>query len=202
MDLIFDSQVVFRRNSPDRLPESVLESISSYYRRATTTSRPMGHLIALVMLILLGTLGFRAALGHDAGWLLVLSAALAGGPIVLALTRTLPNAVRLGSTTKPTLARKRIRPRCTTPSPPDPTRGQTVTTAGSAIRLAAPRASSDQVTGSLGGKKPAPVNHPACHPWAPRQSIGKPSSVWAAEFGPGHDAPVCWTPYRGKEITQ
>ncbi len=104
MDLIFDSQVVFRRNSPDRLPESVLESISSYYRRATTTSRPMGHLIALVMLILLGTLGFRAALGRDPGWLLVLSAALAGGP----LTRTLPNAVRLGRRSGPPSAQARV----------------------------------------------------------------------------------------------
>ncbi len=107
MDLIVDSQVVFRRNSPDRLPESVLESILSYYRRATTTSRPMGHLIALVMLILLG-LGFRAALGHDPGWLLVLSAALAGGPIVLALTRTLPNAVRLGRRSGPPSAQARV----------------------------------------------------------------------------------------------
>ncbi|GJN99296.1 hypothetical protein NJB1907f44_19870 [Mycobacterium marinum] len=108
MDLMFDSQVVFRRNSPDRLPESVLESISSYYRRATTTSRPMGHLIALVMLILLGTLGFRAALGRDPGWLLVLSAALAGGPIVLALTHTLPNAVRLGRRSGPPSAQARV----------------------------------------------------------------------------------------------
>jgi hypothetical protein len=97
MDLIFDSQVVPHRNSLEPLPEPVLESIAAYYHRATTTSRPMSRLIALVMLILLGALGFHAVRGHDPGWLLGTSAGLAGVPIVLALTRTVPNAVRLGN---------------------------------------------------------------------------------------------------------
>jgi hypothetical protein len=57
----------------------------------------MGQLIALVMAILLGALGFRAVRGHDPGWLVVISAALAGVPILLALIRTVPNAVRLGN---------------------------------------------------------------------------------------------------------
>lgn len=48
MDLIFDSQVL-RHRGADVLPEPVLASICSYYRRATTTSRPMSYLIALVM---------------------------------------------------------------------------------------------------------------------------------------------------------
>jgi peptidoglycan/LPS O-acetylase OafA/YrhL len=56
MDLIFDSQVVPHRNSAGPLPEPVLESIAAYYHRATTTSRPMSRLIALVMVILLGAL--------------------------------------------------------------------------------------------------------------------------------------------------
>jgi hypothetical protein len=96
MDLIFDSQVL-RHRGVDELPEPVLASIAGYYHRATTTSRPMSHLIAVVMVILLGALGFRAAAGDDPGWLLLASAVLVGVPILLALVHTLPNAVRLGT---------------------------------------------------------------------------------------------------------
>ena len=97
MDLIFDVQVLAHRKAGDELPEPVLASIANYYHRATSTSRPMSRLIALVMVILLGALGFRAVEGHDPRWLIAVSAALAGGPILLALTRTVPNAVRLGN---------------------------------------------------------------------------------------------------------
>jgi hypothetical protein len=96
MDLIFDSQVLPHRGAGE-LPESVLDSISRYYHRATTTSRPMSYLIALVMVLLLGSLAFRAFRGSDPGWLLAASAVLAGVPIVVAMTRTLPNAVALGN---------------------------------------------------------------------------------------------------------
>jgi hypothetical protein len=96
MDLIFDTQVL-RHRGADELPESVLDSISGYYRRATTTSRPMSYLIALVMLTLLGSLGFRWLLGDDAIWVLTASTVLAAVPILLALVRTVPNAVRLGA---------------------------------------------------------------------------------------------------------
>ena len=97
MDLIFDAQVLRRRSAGGDLPEAVLASIAGYYHRAVTESRPMSRLIALVMLVLLAALAFRAARGHDPGWLVVLSAVLAGTPILLALTRTVPNAARLGS---------------------------------------------------------------------------------------------------------
>ena len=96
MDLIFDVQVLGHRSAGDELPEPVLASIAGYYHRATTTSRPMSRLIALVMVILLGALGFQAARGHDPGWLLATSAGLAGVPMALALTHTVPSAVRLG----------------------------------------------------------------------------------------------------------
>jgi hypothetical protein len=99
MDLIFDVQVLGHRNKGADLPEPVLASIAAYYHRATTTSRPMSRLIALAMLILLGALGFQATRGHDPGWLLVTSAILAGVPMVLALTHTVPRAVRLGKRT-------------------------------------------------------------------------------------------------------
>jgi hypothetical protein len=99
MDLIFDVQVLRHRSKGADLPEPVLASIAAYYHRATTTSRPMSRLIALAMLILLGALGFQATRGHDPGWLLVTSAILAGVPMVLALTHTVPHAVRLGKRT-------------------------------------------------------------------------------------------------------
>ena len=97
MDLIFDTQVLAHRHGGDEIPEPVLASIAGYYHRATTTSRPMSQLIALVMVVLLGALGFWAVRGHDPGWLIVVSVALAGVPILLALVRTVPNAVRLGN---------------------------------------------------------------------------------------------------------
>jgi hypothetical protein len=99
MDLMFDIQVFGHRSAGEELPEPVLASIAGYYHRATTTSRPMGRLIALVMLILLSALGFQATLGKDPGWLLVVSAGLAGIPTMLALTQTVPDAIRLGHRT-------------------------------------------------------------------------------------------------------
>lgn len=97
MDLIFDSQV--RGVTGGQLPAPVLTSIAEYYRRATTTSQPMSRLIAAMMVMLLGALVFRAFSGHDPVWLTVVSAVLTGAPIVLAATRTVPNAVRLGART-------------------------------------------------------------------------------------------------------
>jgi hypothetical protein len=96
MDLIFDVQLFGQRAAGEELPEPVLASIAGYYHRATTTSRPMSRLIALVMLILLGALGFQATREQEPAWLLVLSAGLAGIPTMLALIQTVPNAVRLG----------------------------------------------------------------------------------------------------------
>ena len=99
MDLMFDVQVFGYRSAGEELPEPVLVSITGYYHRATTTSRPMSRLIALVMLILLGALGFQATRGQDPDWLLVISAGLAGIPTMLALTQTVPDAIRLGQRT-------------------------------------------------------------------------------------------------------
>jgi hypothetical protein len=94
MDLIFDTQARGSRNA--QLSDPVLASISAYYRRATTTSRPMSRLIAAVMVVLLAALAFRAVRGHDPTWLAAASAVLAAAPILLAGIRTVPNAVRLG----------------------------------------------------------------------------------------------------------
>src|ERR1041385_1329363 len=95
MDLIFDVQVLRHREGD--LPEPILASIAAYYRRATTTSRPMGHLIAVVMLALLCALVADAIhAGTAASWGLV---ALCAVPILLALGRIVPNAMRLGRRT-------------------------------------------------------------------------------------------------------
>lgn len=107
MDLIFDSQILAHRHS-EELPDCVLASIAAYYHRAATTSRPMSALIVVVMTTLLAALAFRAAFGDDPAWLLVVAAALAGAPIVLALTRTVPNAVRLGKRGDSTAVQTRL----------------------------------------------------------------------------------------------
>lgn len=108
MDLIFDVQVLAHRNAAAELPETVLASIGGYYHRATTTSRPMSLLIALVMLILLGALGFHAVLGDDPAWLLLTSAALSGIAVLLALIHTVPSAVRLGNRVDSPLEQTRL----------------------------------------------------------------------------------------------
>jgi hypothetical protein len=107
MDLIFDVQVL-RHRGADELPEPVLASIAGYYHRATTTSRPMSLLIALVMVILLAALGFHALRGDDAGWVVGVAAVLAGIPILLAMVRTVPNAVRLGNRVDPAAEQSRL----------------------------------------------------------------------------------------------
>ncbi len=95
MDLIFDVQVLSHRRAAE-LPEPVLASIAAYYHRATTTSRPMSLSIAAVMVILLAAFAFDAFRGVLPAWLVGVAAALAGGPVLLALLRTVPHAVALG----------------------------------------------------------------------------------------------------------
>ena len=94
MDLIFDTQVLAYRRAGSELPEPVLASIAGYYHRATM--RPMSALIAAVMAVLVIAVAIRVVSGHAPWWLIAAAGLLAGGPIMLALTRTVPHAVRLG----------------------------------------------------------------------------------------------------------
>ncbi len=94
-DLMFDVQALRSRGDP--LPEAVLSSIAGYYRRVTTTARPMDRLIALVMLVTLAAIVVEIVRGDAAAWVGWTSLALAAAPITLAATRTLPKAVRLGA---------------------------------------------------------------------------------------------------------
>lgn len=105
MDLMFDVQVLRHRRRGDELPEIVLASIAAYYRRVTTTARPMGHAVGAVMLALLIALVVQVAAGREPHWVGLASLPLAGGPILLAFARVLPNAIRLGARSDP-LARQ------------------------------------------------------------------------------------------------
>src|SRR5207248_10202146 len=60
-DLMFDVQVA--RGESAELSEHVLSSIANYYRRVTTTARPMNRLVAAVMLTTLGSIIAQIARG-------------------------------------------------------------------------------------------------------------------------------------------
>lgn len=94
-DLMFDIQVGGRDHG--ELSEEVLGSVSSYYRRVTTTARPMNLLIASVMLGTLASIVAEILDGDTPNWVAWISLALATGAIVTAALRTVPSAVRLGT---------------------------------------------------------------------------------------------------------
>ena len=94
-DLMFDVQVVAHRHAT-QVPDDVVDSIGTYYRRVTTEASPMGRLISLVMATLVGLLVWQAARGGTPGWVSAVSLVAAATAIGLALTRVVPHAVRLG----------------------------------------------------------------------------------------------------------
>ena len=93
-DLMFDVQVL--RHREDDLPEDVLASIASYYRRVTTSARPMNRLISVVMLGTVTAIIVQIAKGDDPRWVAWASLALAASAVLLAASHTFPSAVRLG----------------------------------------------------------------------------------------------------------
>ena len=93
-DLMFDVQT---RGHGDVLSPEVLASISAYYRRVTTDAYPMNRLVALVMLLTLAAIGTEIFQGENPWWIGWGSLALAGSGFVPTMTRTVPNARRLGS---------------------------------------------------------------------------------------------------------
>lgn len=64
-DLMFDVQV--RSHSGVVLPDEVLASISSYYRRVTTDAAPMNRFVAIGMIVTLAGIGAQAATWAGAG---------------------------------------------------------------------------------------------------------------------------------------
>jgi len=97
-DLMFDVQV--RRDPVD---PGAVRAIAAYYRRVTTDARPMNRLVALAMLGTLASIVVQVVTiaTADTPWWSALALPLALGPIVLAGTRTVPGAVRLGQRTAP-----------------------------------------------------------------------------------------------------
>jgi hypothetical protein len=91
---------VLRHRAEDLLPADVLASIAAYYRRVTTTARPLGHLVALAMFVTSGAALVAALRAFRDGApveMHVAAFALAAAPAALALVRVVPNAVRLGA---------------------------------------------------------------------------------------------------------
>jgi len=106
-DLMFDVQVLPHRRA-EQVPDEVVESIATYYRRVTTDASPMGRLISLVMAALVALLVWQAVRGGTPGWVSAVSLVGAAASIVLALTRVVPDAVRLGQRTDPPAGRSTL----------------------------------------------------------------------------------------------
>lgn len=107
-DLMFDVQVLRHRGSREPLPEDVLESISAYYRRVTTTASPMNRLVGAAMLATLVAIALQIADSDGPAWAAWASLALTAAPIAIAAGRTLPSAVRLGARTGDAAAQSRL----------------------------------------------------------------------------------------------
>jgi hypothetical protein len=71
-------------------------SISSYYQRVTTEAYPMNRLVALVMVLTLAAICAEIVQRENPWWIGWVSLALAGTFFLLTITRTVPNAIRLG----------------------------------------------------------------------------------------------------------
>ena len=103
-DLMFDVQVLGRQR--EDVPEPVLASISSYYKRVTTDSRPMNRLVAGVM-VATAAATVAEVVGHRGPlWAAWVSLALVISAVVLAGGRTVPRAVRLGTRRDPLPAQR------------------------------------------------------------------------------------------------
>jgi hypothetical protein len=94
-DLMFDVQAARRREA--ELPETVLTSTASYYRRVTTDARPMNRLVAAVMVGTLAAIIVQLVRGDAPRWASSVSLALTAGAIALAALHTVPSAIRLGT---------------------------------------------------------------------------------------------------------
>jgi hypothetical protein len=94
-DLMFDIQV--RHHTTPELPPEVRNSIAAYYRRVTTTARPMNRLVAAAMLATLAGLVGEIIEGDVRTWVAATSLLLAVYAIGLAAGRTVRNAMRLGA---------------------------------------------------------------------------------------------------------
>jgi hypothetical protein len=98
-DLMFDVQVAGHEGRV--LPDAIAGSIAGYYRRVTTEARPMNRLVAFVMLVTVFAVVAQLVRSDGEPVARWLSLVLALAPIGIAASRTVPNAVRLGSRRDP-----------------------------------------------------------------------------------------------------
>lgn len=94
-DLMFDVQVLSEGSG--QLSEATLHSMATYYRRVTTDSWPMGALLPFAMLTTITSTVWQWRRGELARAWAVAALALCVPPILLALTRVLPNAIQLAT---------------------------------------------------------------------------------------------------------
>lgn len=94
-DMMFDVQV-----RPAEIPPGALRSISTYYRRVTTDARPMNFAVSTAMLATVVAIVVEI-MTYDPAWIGWISLPLALGPMALAVARTVPSAVRLGTRSDP-----------------------------------------------------------------------------------------------------
>ena len=96
-DLMFDVQT--RGHTGELLPPEVLASISSYYRRVTTEAFPMNRLVSTVMVLTIFAISAEIYQGKSRWWVGWGTLVVVFVGVAFTLTRTVPNAVRLGSAT-------------------------------------------------------------------------------------------------------
>lgn len=93
-DLMFDVQAARAANGV--LPDDVVASIATYYRRVTIAARPMNRLVAVAMIATLAALVAQIAARRPPTWAVWASLVCALAGIGLAAVRTVRNAIRLG----------------------------------------------------------------------------------------------------------
>jgi hypothetical protein len=106
LDLIFDVQTARSCRADASARERALSSVSAYYRHATSGARPMDLVIAIVMLVTLLALVAQLFDAASPLWVSWTSFVTAGGPILLALTHTVPRAIELGKLPDDALAER------------------------------------------------------------------------------------------------
>jgi ABC-type uncharacterized transport system permease subunit len=94
-DLMFDVQVA--RHGGGVVPDAVVGSIATYYRRVTTDARPMNRLVAFVMVVTVFAVVVEIVQSEGAPLARWFSLVFVVLPIGIAASRTVPAAVRLGS---------------------------------------------------------------------------------------------------------
>ena len=98
LDLIFDVHLLRHAQADTPAHDDALTLVSAYYRHATGGARPLDWLIALVMAATLTAVIVQLVGDACPDWVSWTSLIAAGGPIALAVTHTVPTAIRLGRT--------------------------------------------------------------------------------------------------------